>query len=272
MRGVWALLILICFSVLSFAQSQRPQPKSPQQQPAAQQQSAPDQQRGTERAPFIVEIQQPEQAQKVSPTNTEHKPERSDNWFSGWNLTDRIAAVATAAAFLQFVALVVTIGVQIGTSRRQLRAYVFPDASGVYEGMMLDTQLPAHENDVGVALALKNTGQTPAFDVLTWTKITITVPAEEDKLVPPRLEEKFPAYIGANSVMPKFLWLGRALSAAEIADINNQVRAIYLYGRIEYRDAFNRYRYSNFRLRYNGPFPPPKGVSFLYCEKGNSAN
>ena len=72
--------------------------------------------------------------------------------------------------------------------------------------------------------------------------------------------------------MPKLRWLGRPLTQGEISEILLGSKAIYYYGVIQYRDAFKRKRSTKFRLVYAGKFPPPKGVIFSICEKGNEAN
>ncbi|VTZ28510.1 hypothetical protein MPC1_9370002 [Methylocella tundrae] len=191
---------------------------------------------------------------------------------SEWHLSDKIAAITTIAALLQFIALIFTLFVMVRNGRRQLRAYVFPNDACIYEGTMLEPPIMVHKNKPGVLLNFRNCGQTPAYNVVSWADLEIAEPLNEEKLVAPKLEQKFPASLGANSVMSKTIWYRRSLTENEISDINNGAKAIYLFGRIEYQDAFKKKRATNFRLRYNGPFPPPKGVIFLHCEKGNDAN
>jgi hypothetical protein len=192
--------------------------------------------------------------------------------FDGWPLSDTIAAIVSLAALLQFLALLIVIAVMVRASRRQLRAYVFPRDAGLFEGMMLVPPLPAHTNEPGVVLNFYNSGQTPAYRAVVWAGLEIIDPAREDGLVVPKFQANIHTAIGSNETMPKTLWYGRALTDTEIGDINDQVQAIYLYGRLEYRDAFKKRRYCNFRLRYNGQFPPPEGVLLLHCENGNDAD
>lgn len=261
------LAVGICLlTIPAFSQNQQQETKPAQRQPAAELHNG-------EQATIILKIQQTEQAKEESKTTGNHRTDhRNNGWFGGWSLSDRIAGIASAAAFLQFIALVITIWVMVRNGRRQLRAYVFPQGADILEGMMLDKPLPEHRNEIFVIIAFKNTGQTPAYQVISWAQIAVTEPANEETLVTPKLENKFHTSIGADGIMPKTMWHGRALSDSEISDVNKQVKAIYLYGRIEYRDAFKKQRHTDFRLRYNGPFPPPKGVIFSHCEKGNDAN
>jgi hypothetical protein len=195
-----------------------------------------------------------------------------DQGFNTLSISDKIAAIASVAALLQFFALAATICVLIITARRQLRAYVFPDNAGLYEGMMLTPQMPIHANEPGVVLVWRNTGQTPARRVISWGQIAVIEPINEDKLTVPPLQDIFFNNLGLNGSANKALWFGRALTTTEIADIGVGAKAIYLYGRIEYRDIFRKKRFTNFRFRYAGQFPPPPGVIFFVCEKGNEAN
>jgi hypothetical protein len=194
------------------------------------------------------------------------------DWFLGWTLSDKIAAIASAAAAFQFIGLIVTIWVTIVNGRRQLRAYVFPEEVGIIDGTMLNPPNPIHFNKPGVVLSFPNSGQTPAYHVVSWAQIEVIEPKDENSLTVPRLKRIFERPIGANGKMPKAIWFGRVLSPAEIADIGTGKKVIYLHGRLEYRDAFKRKRYSNYRLAYAGKFPPPPNVGMSFTQSGNSAN
>src|ERR1019366_7341629 len=78
--------------------------------------------------------------------------------------------------------------------------------------------------------------------------------------------------LGPNCTFNKWLWYDRPLAANEIADMATGVRAVYVYGRIQYRDALEKVRFTNFRLHYVGQFPPPQSAIFNFSEKGNDAN
>jgi hypothetical protein len=139
--------------------------------PSTQQQPTPEQ-RGTQQAPFVVQVQQVPDTQKEPERNGTQTPkQRDDGWFSGWSLSDRIAGIASAAGFLQFVALVATIWVMVSNGRRQLRAYIFLDGGALADGMTLNPPRPEHANRPGWVAVIKNSGQTPAYNVLTWAEI-----------------------------------------------------------------------------------------------------
>jgi hypothetical protein len=264
-RAILGLALLIALSGDSWGQSPR---QPPRQNPQGTQQQPGTEQRGTEQAPFIVKIQESEQTKKESSASEGKTYEQRDN---AWTLSDKIAAIAIIVGFLQFLALIATVYVMARTARRQLRAYVFPENIGLYDGMMLDPEMPEHANEPGVVLVWRNTGQTPALKVISWGQLAIIEPANEETLITPKLEDIFSSNLGQNGSNSKALWFGRALTADEIRDIGRGAHAIYLYGRIEYRDIFKRPRHTNFRLAYAGPFPPPKGATFRVCQKGNSS-
>jgi hypothetical protein len=248
--------------------SQGPQQETPrtQQQPAAQQQ-------GADQTLLVIEIKQPAQAQNKSEANTPERPkERSQSWLASWGLSDKIAAIASTAAALQFGALVATIWVMVSNGRRQLRAYVFPDNAGIFDGSMLDPPMQENINKPGVVLNFKNSGQTPAYKVVSWAMIDVLPRGDEEKLIAPPLLDQFSNNIGPGGTMPKTLWYRQTLTAEEIEEIGKATKIIYLFGRIEYRDAFKKKRWSNFRFAYAGRFPPPKGVIFSLTEHGNDAN
>jgi hypothetical protein len=262
MRLILAAILLLFFS-LAWGQSQEP----PRQNAQSAKQNSNAEQRGTESAPFVIKIQ-PTQAQQE--TNTRNS-NREEEWFDGWGLSDKIAAVASIAAFLQFIALIATVGVMLWTATRQMRAYVYADNAGLYEGMMLVPPMPAHTNEPGVVLVWRNTGQTPAVRVISWGQIAVIEPANEHTLVVPPLQDIYFNNLGSGGTANKAIWFGRALTASEITDIGAGGRAIYLYGRIEYQTIFKRNKWTNFRFRYSGAFPPPPGITFQVCEKGNDA-
>jgi hypothetical protein len=188
------------------------------------------------------------------------------------SLSDNIAVIASIAAFLQFLALVATVLVMVRNGRRQLRAYIFPERVTLVDGSMLNPPVAAHANEPGVVIALRNSGRTPGYRVTSWAKIEVVEPIHEASLVVPPLPSQFPSWIGANSEITKAIWFGRPLTPNEVADVVSARRCIYLFGRIEYFDAFKRKRFTTFRLAYAGPFPPPQGVIFNFCNQGNDAN
>jgi hypothetical protein len=191
---------------------------------------------------------------------------------SGWSAGDKIATISIIVGFLQFVALIATYWIMRNTARRQLRAYVFPHTIGVYEGSVMDPPQPAHTNEPGVVIEFKNCGQTPAYRFISWAEIAVIEPINEDKLVVPEAAERFSLSLPPGGTSTKSLWLRRKLTAQEIADIQANVRAIYVYGRIEYWDVYKKKHFTNIRVANSGVWPPAPGAGFNFCDKGNEAD
>jgi hypothetical protein len=154
----------------------------------------------------------------------------------------------------------------------QLRAYVFPSDAGLIDGMMLPVPEPQRKNEPGVMLNIRNSGHTPARRLVSWASVDVKEISDEDTLIVPQIVTTFPTNLASGGVMPKPLWHNRVLTDQEIEDIRTGIRAIYLWGRIEYLDCFDRPQFTNFRLRYMGIFPPPQGVIFKTCQNGNDAS
>ncbi|MBI3993629.1 MAG: hypothetical protein HY342_10165 [Candidatus Lambdaproteobacteria bacterium] len=226
-------------------------------------------QRGSENSPFVI---------KILPTNNHNeessitKQERQPQEKKGWNLSDKIAGISIGVGFLQFIALIGTIFVMMKNSRQQLRAYVLQDSTFIIDGTMLNPPQLVHANEPGIAVSLRNSGQSPAYKVISWAKVDIIAPLNENQLVVPPLNDVFSNTLGTGQTFSKAIWYGRQMTAAEIVDVGTGVKRIYLYGRVEYRDIFNRKHYSNFRLFYSGIFPPILNSLLNFSEHGNEAS
>jgi hypothetical protein len=278
-----AFLLSLLASTLIFSagatQSQQPSPRPaphsairrpPNQITERSEQQASADQRGSEQSPFIVKILPANDAQKETKQNTTQRPDDPSNV---WTLSDKIAVYATGAGFLQFVVLAITVWAMIHHARRQLRAYVLPDNCAIVDGTMLTPPRQDRVGVPGVSMLIKNSGQTPAYKVVSWAQIAVIFMRDEQTaLVVPPVAERFSNTVGASGLFNKALWYDRPLAANEIADIAAGVRAIYLYGRIEYRDAFKKKRFTNFRLFYTGAFPPIPNAIFHFSEQGNDAD
>jgi len=242
--------------------------------PSSQKSESPKQQikteqRGSEQTPFVIKVLPSEHTPIESLPNGEKAAGNPNN---SWGLSDKIAVIASFVAFLQFVALVCTVLVMILNGRRQLRAYVAPETIGVFEGNMMSPPQPTRVNVPGIAMLIKNCGQTPAYKVVSWAQIAVIAVKDENlALVLPTLEERFSNTLSAGGTFNKSLWFDRPLTPNEITDIASGVRAIYLYGRIEYQDAFKKRRFTNFRHQYVGQFPPLPNAILNFSDKGNDA-
>jgi hypothetical protein len=188
------------------------------------------------------------------------------------NVNDNaIIAVATLLLMIITGALGYFGYVQTSTLRTQSRAYVLPDQLAVTDGTTVGQQ--QHAGEPGVILLIRNFGQTPGREVVSWADIRVEYVRFENTLTVPAVTKFGAATIGKGGHIRKFVQLGRKLNASEIGDIATGARAIYIYGRIEYRDVFGRPHYTNFRHRYIGAYPPSGSGGTMYlCEKGNESD
>jgi hypothetical protein len=192
-------------------------------------------------------------------------------------VTDTLVAAFTGLLFFATIALYAAtknlVKSSERTARRQLRSYVFIEGATLYDGSTLETPDPKRFNEPGVTMAFKNVGQTPAYDSITWAKIEV-LPVDSDRLLKvPRMKFEYYRHLGPNGVTQKGIWLGKKLTPQEIEDIRAKKSAIYLFGRIQYRDCFRQKHFANFRFFYNGIYPPnPKDMVFNACRHGNNAD
>ena len=156
---------------------------------------------------------------------------------------------------------------------RQMRAYVLPENANIWDGTTLDPPQPARKGIPGVVLAIRNSGATPAYSVVSWAAIdVIDVKNEHALTAPTPLQPQFTNTLAPHGLFTKAIWFYRALTPHEISDIATGVRGIYVYGRVEYRDVLEKDRFSDFRVRYSGAYPPQKGAIFNFSDTGNNAN
>jgi hypothetical protein len=151
--------------------------------------------------------------------------------LEGWQLSDKIAVIASISALLQFFALVVTWSLMKDTARRQLRAYV-SGGLGKYSDMPVGWRL---------YVTINNYGTTPAFigtvsaTLIAESELPAT-PREDDPgefmgYVLPPVHDMEKSYASKCSVW----WQGKPGEC--------------VYGRIYYRDIFDKCRSVGFLLR-----------------------
>lgn len=164
-------------------------------------------------------------------------------WYVRHTLDATRAAVVEAAKASD--AATKAVEITRDTAERQLRAYV-----GVDSAIKV-----ANREGPGFAVnvIIKNNGQTPAYDFTQWANVA---------LEPMPLPKPFSIYCrergsvgilqpqGQTLATPIFT---REMLPLEEQSIRNNAKAIYVYGEIDYRDAFGAQHHVTFRLRCNGP-------------------
>jgi hypothetical protein len=162
------------------------------------------------------------------------------------------------------------------TSQRQLRAYVSFDSAALVDGTEVKPAPFVDRTDQpGIFSLIKNTGQTPARDVVHWSQMEVAPLGRVASMTPPlKLDISHSSYLPPEAISSKSQWLERSLSTQEKEGIKNGTYAIFLYGRIEYRDVFNKKHWSVYRLQYTNAAWPPynNNGTFSHCVDGNSAD
>jgi hypothetical protein len=199
-------------------------------------------------------------------------------------LTDKIAVGATIAGFLQFLALLFTIGIMVRNGRRQLRAYVMAEIGNIVnvanpdksKGPKFKTGAELAHPEWGpiVRIQIKNTGQTPAYAVVHWAELFYREFPLKSSLPPMPLEEGLNrSPIGPGIAITKTLFFGPPLTEVQIKGLKSGTAAIYCQGIIRYRDAFLKRHFTRYRLMH-GAMGGRIGVNteFTFCEDGNDTD
>jgi hypothetical protein len=138
------------------------------------------------------------------------------------------------------------INIASDTAIRQLRAYVMVNRVGIES--VISNSRPT------VTVEFKNSGQTPAYDVLGWVSIglakfplTYSIPGEIN----------FPAIKGSKDVITNGgttllpATMEHTLTSEEVEQLNTGSHAIYFIGKISYKDAFGIERFTKFKFFCN---------------------
>ena len=210
------------------------------------------------------------------------------NWFAEF-IGDPTAVFTFALFAVTLLLFFATRGLVKSAERtavRQLRAYVFcNNVTFVDSGRLaqaadqmnrgeLKTMLPRlSAPNIPVALiSIRNSGQTPAYGLAHFAYIDVMETRVEHAINIPEIPANAPRNpLGAGAEATKNLDRG-PLTQQDIADILTATRAIYVFGRIDYRDAFGRNRWSTYKLRYTGVYPPVDFPTLTYCDTGNEAD
>jgi hypothetical protein len=232
---------------------------------------------------FATKATEGEQAQGKANDNASKTPKEAPE-SKGWSLSDKIAAVASIIAAVQSFALFWTIREMRMSSQRELRAYLsaeeckLADGSQIREAILSSNKYrqnlvsdDVQDNKPYIHIAIKNSGQTPAYRVGHFYCVYVTDNENEimEPSIPPHAERP---YVGPGSGMVRRQPYERILSDSEIDEIRAAIKAIYVVGRIEYIDAFGCRHFTNYRLKYSGAYPPIGTTFFAFCERGNNTD
>jgi hypothetical protein len=155
------------------------------------------------------------------------------------------------------------------SAEKQLRAYVWRDTGDeIFErdhALLLYT----------VQSHIRNSGQTPASDVLVWAKLDALPRELPIDFVFDSAPEKISGGTGfvVNPGSFHTLSVHFASSAKTDLELSQGVLALYQWGEIRYYDVFGQPRRTRFRLRlllWDKPRSETFGI-WSYCDEGNDA-
>jgi hypothetical protein len=259
-RAILGLALLLAMIGDSAGQSL---PEPPRQNPGGTQQRPSTEQRDTDQAPpSIIKKLPAEDTQQKSHADEQKGPEKPSD---AWTLSDKIAAIASIAALLQFFALVITVFVLMSTAKRQLRAYVFVYSAEISNIMS--------DQNVAVTLVVKNFGQTPAYKLSAWLGVDILpFPLKTPLSSAADIQQIANTNIGPGGEQAMKFSSDRPIPVELRDEFEPQkISAVYVHGTIKYVDAFKIRRFTNFRLYKGGNFGVT-GPGLSFSTEDNEAN
>lgn len=286
-------IITLLFAIVPNAQSKQPTPSkgilgsNNKTQAADKQQNAKADQRGSEKWPLFIKIAPSPNAQEEAAQAKKDKEEKT----AANRRSEIITWIIAIFTSVQAIALILTVIIMIRTTRRQLRAYMFVDKVFISNvanplprkllGGKSDEETPAAisrplEGPLAY-LEFKNSGQTPAYDVVVWGDI-VSREFPLTSLLPH--QDPIAQWVAKASVPPgggtnKTSGIQQPLSAEEIDKLRTipPTAAIYIYGTITYKDTFGKKRFTHYRFFHNslsGILGRHTGMSI--CDEGNASN
>ncbi len=175
--------------------------------------------------------------------------------FTRW-----LVAVTLLLAFFGFWQVMVS----RDTAKRQLRAYVWAFSDPI------DTDA----DKLLVRTAVKNSGQTPAYDVCCWGRLKpVNKPLPADcvfEAAPGRIAgPKYVVTPGSDNAFVE--GADPPLTVEEKSAIKDARQDLYFWGEIQYQDTFRRSRKTKFRLVWAHKSGSSRGT-WVYCDNGNDAD
>jgi hypothetical protein len=175
-----------------------------------------------------------------------------------------ITALATVLLAVITLGLILSGVDQLRTTRAQMRAYVWAE---INPSKNLD------DPNFGVSANIKNSGQTPAYEVHTWSNTQPVAEPPPNGFVFAGAPEHIPGprYVvnpSSKHFMQAFPEV--ALTVEERFAIRDGFLVLYFWGEVRYRDTFGENRMARFRLRLAAE--GLHGGQWAYCDEGNDAD
>lgn len=224
--------------------------------PESRAQQTPADNRGTEQSPLSVRIIPAPRTPAEAARDAADQQERAtaNLWMM---LLGGAVAVGAVLQFGAWIALIVT-------TRRQVRAYVF-----VAGAEIIDVEIGAVPI---VQVEIKNAGQTPAHELRhVWRCGFFEHPLNQKLPLPLPSEPSARTHLAPGASVKTHRIAEKQLTGAANTELTNRATALYVYGEILYKDAFNRQRFTRYVFFHAGL--PRMGPGQLVAhEKGNEAS
>lgn len=131
------------------------------------------------------------------------------------------------------------------TAERQLRAYV-----NIIRGAIQPHQQPNGIPTVTAQVTLKNSGQTPAYEHRTWIGIRVEEPESFTFEFPELIADLASSIIGPT--IESDMTIGFVIGQENLQAVLDGKKRLFVWGLVEYRDAFNHKRVLKFRAANGG--------------------
>lgn len=295
----WVSIFLLFSISVAFAQSQPPSPTATinsaeqKKHPATTDEKPAYNPTGTDTNPIVIKSLEAEKTPERTEQERPEREEKSANERSliAWTIVLAIATIVMAgvaggqlymfrrqlrlirasltdtknaadAANKSADAAERTVKIMQDTAQRQMRAYIC-----FQEGHV---DLHANEGFYDVTIHLKNSGNTPAYDVQTWRSSQII-----DQPEPPAAFDAPQSWGGRGMVGPGAYMgasgtLRHPFTPDDRASIKSGRKMIFVWGEVIYRDAFGERRFTRFRHVLGSE--TGRGWFLRPAEHGNEAN
>ena len=121
-------------------------------------------------------------------------------------------------------------------------------------------------------LIIKNSGQTPAYDMTIVANAKTFVGEEVRSFAEPRTTEHTSrTAIAAGGLAQHEIPLRGLITATGAQAIKDGAMELYVFGTIRYRDAFKRQQTTKFRFMAGGRHSWPDDDRLVVCQEGNKA-
>lgn len=230
MRGVVGTVLALSMLSAAAAYGQTSPPGVPKPSSARPSESTQQPAVSTKPTPPIVEASPASKDEHKAAPVTEHETVHST---PDWWLISVTGLLVIATGVLAWYTRRLVRGAE-DTARRQLRAYI----------CLEEGRIEPHGNEgyCDVIFTLKNSGQTPAYNVETWQITRIVDLAEPPYVI--RTPDKW-GMVGPGAGIGCKL-LHNPLTPADRSDIKLEKKTVIVWGQVTYKDAFGQERYTNF--------------------------